>query len=373
MKKKNILTFANPLLDFQEDKEEILSVITSVLESGNYLIGPFLSKFEREFALYNGSRFAVGVNSGTDALRLALLSLGVGANDEVIVPSHTAVATVSAIVSIGAIPVFADINSDDFTLDITSVTKLISKSTKAVVAVHIYGKSCEMEGLVNLCKSHKLKLVEDCAQSAGGNFRGRKLGSIGDIGCFSFYPTKNIGAFGDAGAIITNEERIFSKLLSLRQYGWDKKRISKIPSTVSRLDEIQAAVLSVKLKKLDDNNERRISNATAYYQELENIAEIKIPHLSKNKEHVFHLYVIQTEKRKKLIKAMEKFGIIPGIHYPTPVHQQPAFVQYFDRKAEKLETTEFLCNRILTLPMYPQLTFEEIHRVTGVINSVYSR
>lgn len=360
---------ANPRLQFLNQEIEIKEAINRVLNSDSYILGTEVKNFEKEFAEYIGSSHAIGVNSGTDALILALKSLGIGPGDEVITPSHTAVATVSAIVAVGAVPIYVDIDYMSYTINPDHLNKLISIHTRAVIAVHLYGHPCDMDSLLRLTLEHNLFLIEDCAQAHGAKWHGKKVGTIGNVGCFSFYPTKNLGALGDGGAITTNNRSVAEKIEMLRQYGWDSNRQSQVTSGVSRLDEIQAAVLRVKLRNLDKSNQKRRDIAELYFSSLSAL-DLLLPTHSKNIEHVFHLFVIQTTDREKLMLHLKNLGIHPGIHYQTPVHLQPAYRNSMVLGDNKLSVTESISNKILSLPMYPELKENEIQRVINGIKSV---
>jgi dTDP-4-amino-4,6-dideoxygalactose transaminase len=356
---------SNPKIQYDFFSLEIDSAIRRVLESDKYILGPEVSEFETEFANYLDAKYCIGVNSGTDALIMALKVLGIGIGDEVILPSHTAVATASAIKLSGAAPVFADISLNTYTLEPNSIVSAISKKTKAIIAVHLYGQPCDMDAILEIAGQYNLFVIEDCAQAHGATWRGKKVGTIGDIGCFSFYPTKNLGAIGDGGAIVTNDVNYAEKLFSFRQYGWDSDRASQFASGVSRLDEIQAAVLRVKLKYLDDMNLKRRHNSEIYSAGLQDV-KCTLPNEVTNSLHVFHLYVIRISQRDEVKKHLESQGIYPGLHYRDPVHVQPGYV--FERSVD-LSNTMTVRSQILSLPMYPELNNLEVDRVVrGLMN-----
>lgn len=359
---------ANPRLQFLNQQFEIKEAINQVLNSESYILGTEVKAFETEFAEYIGTDYAIGVNSGTDALILALKSLGIGPGDEVITPSHTAVATVSAIVTVGAVPIYVDIDPVTYTIDLTQIDELISKRVRAVVAVHLYGHPCDMDSIQKFTKKNGLFLIEDCAQAHGAKWKGKNVGTFGEIGCFSFYPTKNLGGIGDGGAITTNIKSVALKIEMLRQYGWDGSRESQIISGVSRLDEIQAAVLRVKLKKLDESNQKRRKIAEFYCSSLSKL-DLILPSHSNYIEHAFHLFVIQSLDRDNLMQKLNDLGIYPGIHYKSPVHLQPAYRDSKILRGNRLRVTETISDKILSLPMYPELTEPEIQRVVeGILN-----
>jgi dTDP-4-amino-4,6-dideoxygalactose transaminase len=353
---------ANPLKQYREQEQEIRNAVFRVLESESYILGESVKSFEKEFADYIGAAHCIGVNSGTDALILALKSLDIGIGDEVIAPSHTAVATITAIVAVGATPVFAEVNSVTYTIDPESISNLISKRTKAIIAVHLYGQACDMDSILEIIKAGGIYLIEDCAQAHGATWDGKKVGTFGIVSCFSFYPTKNLGAIGDGGAVITNNSEIGNRIRGLRQYGWDTNKTSQESGIVSRLDEIQAAVLRVKLKRLDEMNSRRQTLAEAYSARLKNLElQLPLPELKSN--HVFHLFVIQISNRAEVISKLNEANIFPGVHYPLPAHQHPAFMKYYDKKSKSLKDTEVLSNRVLSLPMYPELSLSQVELV----------
>jgi dTDP-4-amino-4,6-dideoxygalactose transaminase len=343
--------------------------VKDVLDSGNYILGAQVANFEKEFAAYLNSEFCIGVNSGTDALLIGLKALGVGMGDEVILPSHTAVATAAAVVSTGATPVFAEVSNISMTIDPVSVVSLITSKTRAVIAVHLYGFPCDLDALKQICLENQLFLIEDCAQSTGTEYKGKKVGTVGDIGCFSFYPTKNLGAIGDGGAIVTNNYSTSERCFALRQYGWDSDRVSNLNGTVSRLDEIQAAILRIKLGHLDQNNERRIEIAAQYRAGL-NLQSLVLPAEPVHGKHTYHLFVIRVSKRDYMLEELSKLGIFAGIHYRKPVHLHPAFKLFTNDSNTSLKYTEELSNTILSLPMYPGLTGDEINRVVEGVRNV---
>jgi dTDP-4-amino-4,6-dideoxygalactose transaminase len=360
---------SNPRFQYLNQKIEIDSAINRVLNSESYILGSEVSEFEKEFANYVGVDFCVGVNSGTDAIILGLRALGISNGDEVITPSHTAVATVAAISATGATPVFVDINPMDFTVDPHEVRSAITRRTKAIIAVHIYGHPCNMDALVQISEENSIHLVEDCAQAHGAKWRNKKVGSFGVLACFSFYPTKNLGAIGDGGALVTDNPEIEKKVRELRQYGWDSHKQSQSRSTVSRLDEIQAAILRVKLLNLDASNSKRREIAYWYKTKLE-LANLILPTVGSNAEHVFHLFVIQSDERDKIIAKLNEEQIYPGIHYSNPVHLHPAYSREKSRRKSNLIVTEKIRKTILSLPMYPEISESDVDRVCEGVLSV---
>lgn len=340
----------NPKAQYLSYKDEIDNAIQKVLQSGMYILSGEVKNFEKEFASYIASKFCLGVGSGTDAIFLALKAYDIGKNDEVIAPSHTAMATISAIEATGARVVFADIEEDYFTICPDDVKRKITKKTKAIVAVHLYGEPCDMDKLQKITKKHNLILVEDCAQAHGGMYQGKMLGSIGDISCFSFFPTKNLGCIGDGGAICTNSAKIYEKLLKLRQYGWDESRNCQFLGYNSRLDEIQAAILRVKLRHLSKDIEKRNKIAKYYIKSLKN-TNLIMPKIRKKSKHAFHLFVIRCPNRQEIVKKLNKKEIKTLIHYEKSVHMQ----DFYKTQKIKLPKTQKIVQEILSLPMYPEL------------------
>ena len=365
-----ILT-ANPYEQYISHKKEMDAAIQKVLSSGWYILGEEVSSFEQEFAEFTDSTFGVGVASGTDAIFLALRAIDIEPGDEVITVSHTATATVTAIVAAGAIPVFVDIDNETYSLDPDLLEKSITAKTKAVIPVHIYGQPAKLDSILKIAKKHSLKVIEDCCQAHGAQFQGKSVGSYGDLGCFSFYPTKNLGGVGDGGMVVTSDEVLNEKLKLLRLYGWKERYSSETFGYNSRLDEIQAAVLRVKLKTLNNDNDTRRYLAGLYSTGLKNIGDLIVPIEADYARHVYHLYVIQTNKRDSLMAYLKRNGVSCGIHYPVPVHLQKAFTG-ISRAEGGLENTERLKNRILSLPLYPELSGEKIEEVINLIKAFYT-
>jgi len=347
-----MITFADPKAQYISRREIIDDAIMRVLESGHYILGHETEKFESAFAAYIEAEFSVGVGSGTDALHLALRAYGVEPGDEVITVSHTAVATVAAIAQTGATPILIDIDPQTYTIDPARIEPAITSRTKAIVPVHLYGHPAEMDEIMSIAHNHELKVIEDCAQATGATYKGRRVGSIGDAGCFSFFPTKNLGGLGDGGSIITSDAYIADRVKGLRQYGWRGDRISVEPGYNSRLDELQAAVLSVKLEFVDDDNRQRRKIATEYETALCGTGLI-LPRFRPETEHAFHLYVVRTPNRDALVDWLRKDDITAAIHYTPAVHQQPAYEA--SSKNQSLENTETAAREVLTLPIYPEL------------------
>lgn len=352
----------NPRAQYESHKSAIDEAIRRVLESGRYILGDEVISFEREFASYVDVEFAIGVGSGTEALHLALAACGVGVGDEVITVAHTAVATVAAIELCGATPVLVDIEPDYFTLDVSQIEAAITERTKAIVPVHIYGQPADLAAIISIARQRGIKVIEDCAQAHGATYRDQRVGSWGDVACFSFYPTKNLGAIGDGGAVVTNDLALAEKVRSLREYGWSSKRnVSEESGWNSRLDELQAAILRVKLEHLDEDNKQR-RRIAALYDELLRDSDLVLPPCRADGSHVFHLYVVRSTERDDLLARLRDEGIGASIHYPVPVHLQPA---YAGRLASpgSLPNTERAAREILSLPIYPELAEAEIQKV----------
>lgn len=359
-----MISFANPKAQYLSRRDAINAAIRQVLDSGQYILGRQVEDFETAFAAYTQVEQGVGVGNGTDALYLALRSFDVGPGHEVITVSHTAVATVSAIGQTGATPVLVDIDPETYTMDPTSIASAITQCSKAIIPVHLYGQPANMDDIMSVARDHDLIVIEDCAQAAGAMYKGRRVGSIGDAGCFSFFPTKNLGALGDGGLVTTSDGGIAERIRGLRQYGWQDGRMSKEQGFNSRLDELQAAVLNVKLAFLDEDNAQRRMIAERYDEAFADL-DILTPERTKDTEHAFHLYVIRTSKRDALKEWLRNNGVLASIHYDPPVHAQPAYNNC--PGANSLAVTETVAGEILSLPIYPELAQEEQQQV---INSI---
>jgi dTDP-4-amino-4,6-dideoxygalactose transaminase len=358
---------SNPQAQYAAHKAAIDAAIARTLAGGRYVLGDEVAAFEREFSAYCGAGHGIGVNSGTDALILALRALNIGAGDEVITVSHTAVATVAAIVAAGAQPVLVDIDPATFTIDPAAVERAVGPRTRAIIPVHLYGLPADMDAIMAIAGRHGLKVIEDCAQATGARYHGRRVGSIGQVGCFSFYPTKNLGAIGDGGMIVTNDAELAERVRKLRQYGWDTERNSGLDGVNSRLDEIQAAILRVKLPYLDADNDRRREIADYYRNALAG-SDVITPVVPAGREHVYHLYVVRSASRDKMLNALRDAGIVAGIHYPVPVHMQPAFRgRGFDR--QPLPCSERAAAQVLSLPIYPELACAEMEAVVAALRA----
>ena len=366
MKKKSNIFVWKYIDEYNLYKKNILSLVNKVFKSGQLILGKELENFEINFAKYIGKKYAVGVNSGTDAIMIGLKSLGVKIGDEIITTSNTAVPTVSAIVSIGAKPVFVDINENDFLMDLDKLEKKITKKTKVIIPVNLYGQSVDIDKLKRVSKKYKIKILEDCAQSAGAKFKRKMSGSMGDVSAFSFYPTKNLGAYGDAGIMLTDNKNIYLKAKMLRKYGMKKLYYSEFHGVNSRLDEIQAAILNFKLTKLNSYIKKRRSIAKIYDNKIKNINLI-LPKENKNCFHSYYIYVLRSKKRNKLLNYLKKKKIYCNISYPFPIHLMRGY-KFLNYKKGDLPVTEKLSSEIMSIPMYPYLKKEEINKIIKVLN-----
>ena len=358
-----------PLVDlraqYQDIKVEIAEAIDSVLESGNFILGPQVEAFEREFAAYCDSRYAVGVDSGTSALHLALLAAEVGPGDEVITTAFTFVATVAAIEYTGARAVLVDVDPATLTIDPARIAAAVTSRTKALLPVHLYGQVADMDPIMSIASAHGLTVIEDAAQAHGAEYKGMRAGSIGDLACFSFYPGKNLGAFGDGGAVTTGNDDHARKLRLLRDWGAERKYTHVVKAFNFRLDEIQAAILRVKLRRLEEWTERRRLHARSYSSLLSG-ASVGLPHEAPASRHVYHIYAIRTLERARILAELHAGGIQAGIHYPNPVHLQPAYANLGYRRGD-FPVAERVADEVLSLPLYPELTAVDIERVAAAV------
>lgn len=351
---------------FYQYQEELEKKAIEVLRSGWYILGNEVSKFEEAFAAYTGGKYCVGLASGLDALWIAFRLLNIGKGDEVIVQGNTYIASVMGITMNGAIPVFVE-PDEYYGIDADKIEEKITDRTKAVLVVHLYGMPCQMDKIVKLCKKYNLKLVEDCAQSHGACFDGKMTGTFGDVGCFSFYPSKNLGAFGDAGAVVVNDERLAEEFKIYRNYGSEKRYYNKVVGANSRLDEMQAGFLRVRLPYLDIMNAEKEKIAKRYTEEIKN-SKIVLPKIRENATAVWHQYVVRCEERDRLIEYLNEKGVGTIIHYPIPPHLSEAY-QSLGHKEGFLPITEKYANTVLSIPMYNGMTEEEVDYVIKMINS----
>ncbi len=358
-----------PLVDlqaqYQSIKQEITAAIEGVLQNMQLFLGPQSQAFENEFAQYCGCRYGIGLSTGTDALVLALRACGIGQGDEVITVANTFIATVEAIALSGARPVFVDIDPDTYTMDWRQLDEVLTPRTRAIIPVHLYGHPADMQPILDFARLHGLRVIEDASQAHGAAYQGQRVGGIGDIGCFSFYFSKNLGAYGEAGICVTNDERLAEAIRKLRDHGSLIRYQHEILGVNARLDEIQAAVLRVKLPYLEQWNAARQDHAKFYTEQLQGIVEA-IPLVRSWATHVYYVYVVRVRERDQFRKALEQEGIATGIHYPTPIHLQPACSQYGYVQGT-LPVTEAMTTRIVSLPMYPELTTQQKQRVVNTI------
>lgn len=361
----------DPHASYLAQQIEIDRIVAKVLNSGWYILGEEVVGFEAEFSAYLGAHYTIGLGNGTDALCLALRACGVGPGDAVITVSLTAVATVAAIEMAGAFPVLVDIDPITFTIDPEKLEDTIRKNCslrlKAIVPVHLYGRPAKIASVVEIGRRYGLRVIEDCAQSHGAAVNDRKTGTWGDAAAFSFYPTKNLGAFGDGGAVVTSDQDLAKQIRLLREYGWQERYISRITGVNSRLDELQAAILRVKLPRLDEGNSRRRQIAALYDEKLRKVLHVVTPEMG-NDFHVYHQYVIRSHARDALRSYLKEHAVGTLVHYPAPIHTQPAYLNRVGIGAGGLSHTESACTEILSLPMYPQLTYEQVLRVCSAVS-----
>jgi len=352
-------------------KEEIDQAIQRVLNSGKFILDKEVEQLEKEVAKYCRARYAVGVNSGTDALFLSLMALDIGSGDEVITTPFTFISTAEVIALRGARPVFVDINPRTFNVDSSKIEEKITKKTKAIIPVHLYGQSAEMEKIIKIARKHNLYIIEDVAQAVGAKYKKKMVGSIGDLGCFSFFPSKNLGAYGDGGMILTNNKKWADKIKALRAHGAKKKYFHEVLGINSRLDSIQATILNVKLKYLAKWIKSRQEKAKIYNKELKNVAEVKIPPVKKTTDHAYHQYTIRVKNRDRLKKYLEENKIPTMIYYLTPLHLQPVF-KYLRYNEGDFPEAEKAAKEVLSLPIYPELSLKEQILVIKKIKEFYS-
>ena len=350
---------------FYQYQKEFEDKALKVLRSGWYVLGHEVEAFEKEFAEYTGSRFCVGLASGLDALWIALRLLNIGSGDEVIVQANTYIATVMGITINGATPVFVE-PDEHYGMDVTKIEALITYRTKAILVTHLYGMASNMDEIVRICKENDLRLIEDCAQSHGATYKGRMTGTFGDVGCFSFYPSKNLGAFGDAGAVVLNDESLAKKFKIFRNYGSEKRYYNKVVGANSRLDELQAGLLRVRLAHIQELNNEKVRIAKRYSSEISN-PKIILPSLVDGATCVWHQYVIRCNERDKLIEYLNSKNIGSIIHYPIPPHLAEAY-KYLGYKRGDFPIAEHFADTVLSIPMYNGMTKEEQNYVIDAIN-----
>ena len=366
--------------EYKELRKKILKSIDGTLKSGQIFFGKELQKFEKKFIKDNNLKYGVAVGSGTDALYIALLGLGIKQNDEIITVSNTAIPTVSAIRNCGAKARFVDIGSD-YLINTDNIKKYITKNTKAIIPVHLYGQACDMEKICKIAKKYKLKIIEDCAQAQGAKFKNKYVGSFGDAGCFSFYPTKILGAYGDGGFISTNSINLYKKVKRISFYGiernnkknkFNNKYYANEHGLNSRISEIQLSILNLKLPQVNSWIKQRRNLAKIYSQELKDTS-LELPVENINCKHVFHLYVVYHPKRDKIIKKLNDNNIQVNINYPFPIHKMKAYKNNVLNKSNDLPITEKMANGIFSLPLYPKLKKTDVFKVSRVIKKILSK
>jgi dTDP-4-amino-4,6-dideoxygalactose transaminase len=343
-------------------RAELDHAIKEVIDSGAFAGGPFVEKFERDFATYCGAQYAVGVGSGTEALWLCLLAAGVGTGDEVITVANTFMATAEAITYCGARPVFVDVNDSTYTMDPTALEDAVGPRTKAIIPVHLFGQPADMDPILEFARKHNLFVIEDAAQAHGAKYKGRTAGTIGDAGCFSFYPSKNLGALGEAGAIVTNNSELQQKLRMLRDHGQVRKYCHDLVGWNCRMDGIQAAVLTVKLRYLESANSQRRAHALQYNRAFDGMDEVVTPFEASYARHVYHVYAVRMQERDAVMRSLKERGIQFAVHYPVPIHLQKAY-QDLGYKPGSLPISEQIACELISLPMFPELTEAQITTV----------
>ncbi|HEV2881593.1 MAG TPA: DegT/DnrJ/EryC1/StrS family aminotransferase [Pyrinomonadaceae bacterium] len=369
-----------PFVDLQAQyraiKREVDEAIGRVVESAAFILGREVEAFESAFAEYLGAKFCVGVNSGTAAIQLAVTACGVGAGDEVIVPANTFFATAEAVSTAGATPVFVDADPVSYTIDVNKIEAAINARTRAIIPVHLYGQAADLDPIFEIAARHNLSVIEDAAQAHGSLYKGRRVGALGRANCFSFYPGKNLGAYGEGGAVVTDDAEVARRVRLLRDHGSEHKYRHDIIGYNFRLEGIQGAVLNVKLKYLDGWNELRRAHAARYRELLSGLSggdgdgasALTLPRELPYARHIYHLYVVQTDERDALQQHLTAAGIQTGIHYPVPVHLQPAYAS-LGHRAGDFPVAERQAARVLSLPMFPELTGEQIERVAEVVRA----
>lgn len=365
-----------PFVDLKQQyfsiKDEVLAAVAGVFESTQFVLGKEVAAFEEEFASYSGARYGVAVNSGTSALHLALLAAGVGPGDEVITVPFTFVATTAAVWYTGAKPVFVDVDPESYCMDPARIEEAITPRTKAILPVHLYGQAADMDAISAIARRHGLPVIEDAAQAHGAEYRGRRCGSIGEMGCFSFYPGKNLGAYGEGGMVTTNNPELARQVRILRDWGAEKKYHHVLKGFNYRMEGVQGAILRVKLRYLEQWTEARRANATLYSRALAD-SGLHLPKEAPGNRHVYHVYGVMTPRRRELMEALEAQGVQTGIHYPVPVHLLPAYSD-LNYQAGDFPIAERLASEELSLPMFPELAGSQIDAVVSAIeeySSVY--
>lgn len=358
--------FLNLKAQYDALHEELNAAMQQVINDTAFAGGPYVETFEEQFAAYCQCDYAAGVSSGTDALHLALLALGIGPGDEVITAANTFIATAEAVSHCGAVPVLADCDPATFTLDPSSAEKAITPRTRAIIPVHLFGQTADMDAILELARRYNLLVIEDACQAHGAEYKGRRAGSMGDAGCFSFYPGKNLGAYGDAGAVVSNNSELIDKIKKIRDHGSTHKYEHDVIGWNSRMDGLQGAILSVKLSHLDEANRARRDHAHLYKKLLEDCQQIALPFENDEARHVFHIFALCCDHRDDLMAHLTKRNIGCGIHYPTPIHLQPAY-SFIGKEKGSFPVSEACSKKYLSLPMFPELTEEQIEYVAQAV------
>jgi dTDP-4-amino-4,6-dideoxygalactose transaminase len=360
-----------PFIDFTKQnqliKDEVDAGFKRVVEKSSFIMGPDVKKFEEEFAAYCGVKYAAGVNSGTDALYMAMSALGIGPGDEVILPTYTFIATALCVSYTGAKVKFIEIEEETYNIDPRQLAKLITKKTKAIIPVHLYGQMADMTELLAIADKHGVPVVEDACQAHGTRYKGKRSGSMGKAGCFSFYPTKGLGAWGDGGIVVTNDEKVNHMVTMLRDYGRTDRYAHTMKGHNSRLDTMQAVVLSAKLKHLDEWNEMRKKVAAVYAKEFQGTGVV-IPRNAPDREHVYQTYAVRVKNREKVMEGLKAKGVSSLIHYPIPIHMQEAYADH-GYKAGDFPLSEKITSEILSLPMFPHMTAEQVKEVAQAVKA----
>jgi dTDP-4-amino-4,6-dideoxygalactose transaminase len=361
-----------PMVDLKKQysrlKNKIDQAVGQALEQTQFILGPNVGKLEEEVAAYHGLPYAIGCANGTDALMLALRACGIGRDDEVITTPFTFIATAEVVALVGAKPVFVDISPDTFNMDPDKIAAKITARTKAIIPVHLFGHPADMAPIMDIARKHHLKVIEDCAQAFGAKYREHTVGTMGDAGCFSFFPSKNLGCYGDGGMVITRDDQIASKIKMLHNHGSAVRYYHSEVGYNSRLDEIQAAILRVKLPEIDASNDARRHNASLYCGAIK-ANDLLLPSERPDCKHVYHQFTIRTRNRQAIADALSEAGIASAVYYPVPLHQQDVFLKMYNLK-ESLNVSETCASEVLSLPMFPELTPDEIRQIADVINNV---